>query len=323
MKKPKDSMDKGGNTRRDVRMMDKLTPEQERLLPIYKEEGIALGLATDKGLTLEEVTPLIEEAYRNADLTPPGKVVYVDSPVQLLTACFKLLKKTEREPTSEELKALWCELDIFCGSQEAYWMYFYKFFKDACGVPGLEKLDPLMNLAKSVGWCVFYDEAAVVSRLPIQIHVAHGRLHNQLGPAVLYKDGYSVYCMNGVRFEKSKIKFILLPANDISPEEILGIQNVEQRAEVIKKVGVKNLFDKLKPTKLDSLVKKAYNTSYELYSVVLGNYSPRIYLKMINPSTGETHLEAVHPDCKTVSEALQWRKTGIVSDKYIFPRFLT
>ena len=34
-------------------------------------------------------------------------------------------------------------------------------------------------------------------------------------------------------------------------------------------------------------------------------YAP--YLLMKNPSTGTMHMEGVHPDCKTVEQALNWR----------------
>ena len=35
--------------------------------------------------------------------------------------------------------------------------------------------------------------------------------------------------------------------------------------------------------------------------------SQQKYLKMRNPSTGEYHIEGVHPNCQTVREALAWR----------------
>jgi hypothetical protein len=39
----------------------------------------------------------------------------------------------------------------------------------------------------------------------------------------------------------------------------------------------------------------------------LGDGRNRPYLKMINPSIGTYHIEGVHPECKTVKEALIWR----------------
>jgi len=36
-----------------------------------------------------------------------------------------------------------------------------------------------------------------------------------------------------------------------------------------------------------------------------------IYLRMRNPSTGEIHIEAVHPSCRNCREALNWRVGGL------------
>jgi hypothetical protein len=42
-------------------------------------------------------------------------------------------------------------------------------------------------------------------------------------------------------------------------------------------------------------------------SIDLGDGRYRPYLKMINPSLGVVHVEGVHPDCKTVEEAICFR----------------
>jgi hypothetical protein len=44
------------------------------------------------------------------------------------------------------------------------------------------------------------------------------------------------------------------------------------------------------------------------------------FLKMQNPSTGEWHIEGVHPSCRTVEQALAWRNG---EEEYIMPRTLT
>jgi hypothetical protein len=45
--------------------------------------------------------------------------------------------------------------------------------------------------------------------------------------------------------------------------------------------------------------------------IFTGNpYSPMLFLKMKNPSTGQWHLEAVHPGLATVDQALNWRNRG-------------
>jgi hypothetical protein len=51
---------------------------------------------------------------------------------------------------------------------------------------------------------------------------------------------------------------------------------------------------------------------YGLFVMDLGDGIPRHYLRMLNPSTGVWHVEGVHPDCRTVAEALAWRNQADV-----------
>ena len=46
---------------------------------------------------------------------------------------------------------------------------------------------------------------------------------------------------------------------------------------------------------------------YELLCIDIGDGRGRPYLKMTNPSVGTVHIEGVHPDCKTVESALNFR----------------
>lgn len=46
---------------------------------------------------------------------------------------------------------------------------------------------------------------------------------------------------------------------------------------------------------------------YELLWLGLEDGRTRPYLKMKNPSIGVYHIEGVHPTCRTVRQALNWR----------------
>lgn len=178
-----------------------------------------------------------------------------------------------------------------------------------------------MNLAAAaVGWVVPLEGQAIVTPVPAEVHMRNGVLHNSNGPAITYADGFSVYALNGVMFRGEMTKYISTPTDQLDYAEVLSIRNVEQRAEVIKRIGISNLFTRLSPKLLDS----SREHGYELYSITLGNYEPRKYLKMLNPSVeGEIHIEAVHPDCKIVNEALSFRNFGTVSNDFTKPMVLT
>ena len=89
---------------------------------------------------------------------------------------------------------------------------------------------------------------------------------------------------------------------DIDPKIILKENNAEVRREIVRKIGIERLCQKLNAKVLDK-----QGDVYELLNLDLGENLIRPYLKMRNPSIGTFHVEGVSPDCKTVQEALNWR----------------
>jgi hypothetical protein len=205
------------------------------------------------------------------------------------------------------------------GQHDTPWLSFYSYFLNECNIEAGRKLIPLTELAGSVGWCVPLKDFFIVSPKPSALYRnSHERLHRDLGAAMEYEGESFLYALNGVRFEGDEIKWVTTPASELDHKEILKIKNVEQRAEVIKKVGIDKLFFKLQPTLLDSK-----GEMYELYKINLGGDRERVYLKMNNPSIVETHIEAVHPTVTTVNQALAWRNFGEVTNNFIEPMALT
>ncbi len=97
------------------------------------------------------------------------------------------------------------------GSHDAGWLSFFDFFKSECHIKGLEKLDGLFELSQNCGWWWPFNGLAILTERPIEIHMKDKKLHREGGPAILYKDGFSVYALNGVRVLKEIAE---TPAND-------------------------------------------------------------------------------------------------------------
>lgn len=321
--------------------IDKLTAEQEALLPVYREKWLKIGLQNGKKLPAnDQLLFLFKNVYKAGGFKAPTHVLTVTNPLNgclaskylsEMKAPFNMVdlqgqidsyiaansdKPEIRKQLNNELnKAIY-------GLHDAFWLGFYDFFLEQFQMKEIEKLVPLMDLAKAgIGWSWCFEEVAVVSPQPSALHMKNERLHNTTGPAIHYKDGFDVYAMNGVIFEGDMTKFVTTPAGELNANEVLNIKNVEQRAETIKKVGIAKLFTALKPEKLDNST--VNGLPYELFRVSIGYPVPRIYLKMNNPSVDEVHIEAVHPDCKTVNEALNYRNQGKVSDLFTAPMVLT
>jgi hypothetical protein len=96
-------------------------------------------------------------------------------------------------------------------------------------------------------------------------------------------------------------------AVEIDCNEFPKIQNVEVRREFIRKVGAERLLHKLGSKLLDK------RGDYELHLLDLGGTTGKWpYLKMLNPSIGTWHVEAVGKECNTVTKALNFRNGGRV-----------
>jgi hypothetical protein len=175
-----------------------------------------------------------------------------------------------------------------------------------------------MNLASAgIGWWWPFENIVIVAPQPTKLSLINGRLHNSNAPVISYA-GFDIYALNGVVFNDEMIRFITTPVDKLSPQDILAIKNVEQRAEVIKRVGIQKLFAHLDTKKLD------HQNDYELHQIIINeNWKPRKYLLMKNPSVDEIHLEAVHPDCNTVESALNFRNFGSTTGVFIQPIKLT
>lgn len=293
------------------KLITELTPEQEAKLIEYREEGLRLGLEEhpnglpDKPL----INELVNRLYAAYKLAAPT-VYFEDSPRAGRIKVDSIL--------GVETKFKW---DFMAGSQELYWLYFYKFINNELPVekttlPLIETCD----LMEKVGWIFLYESFVVVTPKPAKINMVNGRLHNANGPALEFLDGYRLYALNGVRFSGEMAKFVSTPINELDHKEVLNIKNVEQRAEVIKRVGIDKLFSALGPKLIDS------SRGYDLFEIKVYEDSPRIYIKMDNPSVPEVHIEAVHPDCRTVEQALNWRNLGSVElpkEGFLAPLILT
>ena len=105
----------------------------------------------------------------------------------------------------------------------------------------------------------------------------------------------------------------------VNPADAFKIRNVSERRLYLDKFTPEEIVESMKPEVLDKST--INNSEYELIRFELDpiNQEQAYYLKMLNPSTGETHLEGVGPynssntgmrdgiEEETVEAALMWR----------------
>lgn len=296
-----------------------LTEAQKAKIPEYVERGLGYGLQTQKAdYDMGRVRELVQKLYTKLGYNKLPAIHICQSP----KAANKLVKELKVKAGVSTTESDGLDFDYIPGSQYLSWLYMYDFINKEVVEPADRVTDTcyeeLMHLCEYIGWFWAYDTDIIISQHPVSIKMTNQRLHNPTGPAMEYTDGFKLYAINGVRFDVDIAeKFIETPVDKIAYDDVLGIKNAEQRSEIIKKIGINKLFNHLKPKKLHTA------DGYELYSVSVVQGVDRIYLKMQNPSIDEVHVEAVHPDCKTVQQALYWRNFGDLNDKFVKPRILT
>lgn len=280
-------------------MIEKLTPEQEALFPVYIEKGIKVGTDTSC-FTQEEAEKIVNDIYTVIleKPIPEDGVKVFDSP--------KAVWAYVCEVVGKKMDFVW---PYFSGSFDSFIFANYDFFIDELKAEVDEKILHKYNVWKKqlqLGPIFPFDDICLVSQKPVEIHFKDKKLHNETGPAIKYNDGFCVYALNGVRVTKELVE---TPWDALDPNIMLKERNAEVRREIVRKIGIERVIEKLGAEVIDKDKKQVAGVEheYELLLFDIGNDNKCPYLKMINPSIGTYHIEGVHPDCKTVSDALAWR----------------
>ena len=158
-----------------------------------------------------------------------------------------------------------------------------------------------------------FEDFCVVCQKPEEIHFnKDDNLHKEGGAAIRYSDGFSVWSLNGVTVSQEVAE---TPSDKLSAQLMLTEKNAEVRREIYRKIGAERVAHDLGAKERDR------KGDYELLLIPMGNGREHPFLKMKNPSIGVYHLEAVHRDCKTVNQALNFRKGRPIDSEWKEPLF--
>ena len=123
------------------------------------------------------------------------------------------------------------------GSWDAYWLAWL-LAAELCGV----KYDVgprvgvggMADVSRSAGWWWPMKGAIVLTDRPKVIaRDERGRLHSTSGPALLYRDGYVLWAVHGVRVDERIVEH----PETITPEEIYAEANTERRRVMLEQFG--------------------------------------------------------------------------------------
>lgn len=316
-------------------MIESLTPQQEKDLQVHLEAWF-----THASCTNPADRPRVEGAVRAAHEVigrPCHRIVWVDSPAAALYLAI-LLQPSDGDDIDAQLKKIHkvggqitnvvqkfgtkerelfrsLSSEFWCWGSQEYWIALHRF----CQKIGIKyapedarKLDIWEDLTHG-GWVISFEKLSICVERPVEIYwtkapLQDRRLHRDGGAALLYRDGWAVYSLNGVLVPDW---LALTPEGQIDPKRLTEISNVEIRREFLRKVGIERVLAAFESKVIDSAAfeNDSGHHEYELLELkVPGTNNKWRYLKMSNPSVhGIYHVEGVANQCKTVREALLFR----------------
>jgi hypothetical protein len=269
--------------------IEKLTQEQEALLPVYRDKWIKIGMSTEP-LDLENAKKAVCLAYELAGLPHPTKFYTAKSPMDAI----RVIKELDPSMSEKQIFS-----DMVYGFQDAYWLGFYEYFFEVFNIEECGKLKGLIELAKYSGWLSMYEDTVVFQDRPMAIRLDdQNRTHCETGPAIEYSDGFGIYVWHGVRIPSVWIE----NKSSLTPEMALTWQNIEQRRCACEILGWAKILKGLDAKTIDEDDDPMIGTLVEVNIPDIGREK---FLKVLC-GTGREFAIPVPPDVKTALEANAW-----------------
>ena len=293
-----------------MKKISKLTKEQEEYIPVHINKYIRKAMEPiDHELKRWAVNSLYKREGKN-----PPLILYFENPIQCklfqLFLCRSQLYSQFRSQLDSQLDF---EVSSPLKDKKNYfwvniwWLYmagWYTYMKYIGIVFEKEAFDLFTVFCENTCFCIPYGNLYLYSEKPIEVNWKNKLLHCDGDAAIKFKGEYALYFLNGVAVSK---EIACTPAEELNPEIILTEKNAEIRREIVRKIGIERIIQKMECKTLDTW--KDY-TLLE-FPHIKGMQTKGVYLKMKNPSTGTIHIEGVSPEIKTVAEALNWRIGGL------------
>jgi hypothetical protein len=181
---------------------------------------------------------------------------------------------------------------------------FYRDELGARGEPGAsEALDRWVEIARSCFWWWPYRGLCVACDRPEGLHLAGGRLHNDAGPAVRFRDGWSVWAIGGVRVDEQ----VVLHPETQTIKQIRREPNAEAKRVRIERFGWQRYLSEAGAAVIDRCRNDIEATRETLLRLPGGE----TVLLCACPSTARVYALEVPADVRTCAQAQAWLSGGL------------
>lgn len=212
-----------------------LTPKREAIIKEAHAEFLALGLCCDRA-DKARAEAAFARAYRTIG-REPVPVIWVASP---MTASLAIHVLGLRDSLGASLggSQIQPHYSYWWGQQDLYWVAYYRVAA-RMGVQfetsAADRLDIMEEIGRSCMWWYPRDGIIIACDRPAAVHMDdQHRLHCEDGPAVLFRDGWSVHAVHGVRVPA----WIVEKPDEITPAKIDAEDNAEIRRVMMDRYGI-------------------------------------------------------------------------------------
>lgn len=273
-------------------MISELTPEQQAMCPVLVEKYKSIGLDTrpiDFDLAVESIKALVDDVD-----TSEYTFEYVESPVSIM-------KKSKI---------------LTYGNMDSYWVAHYDFFYTNFGI--CQEIVKMKDVVENCSWVMFSEEEKkiyIVDR-PCTIKFDdQQRTHCENGPAIEYRDGFSVYLWHGNRVPS----WWIMEPEKLSEKEFLHHTNSEMRRVACEIVGWAKALEKMHARVLDEDKDPEIGT---LLSVDIPEIGTELFLKVMCGTRREFAMP-VPPHLETAIQAQAWMLGFDNVDEFMPPEIRT
>lgn len=194
--------------------IESLTREQQAMFPVYVDRFIEYGLSTENSTCqdFEDCFQAVLALYKTTNEASTEILAFPGTETGLVLETPAYTPTDDDIPTHYEVYDSPRAIGAACGntnfandssygSCEAGWLAHYNFMRDELGVEISDNINYFYIIGQHCFWWYTDVKAKKVcfSRKPVEIHMVNGRLHNDSGPSVLFRDGFGVYSIDGLR----------------------------------------------------------------------------------------------------------------------------
>jgi len=274
--------------------IEKLTAEQEAMLSVYADKYIKIGLNTD-AIDFDKAVAAVKETLAFIDFDySKTKFIYAASP------------RDYHKNTAFE--------HVSFGTNDSYRLGYYKFFSDNFNI--CNEITAIEQMIIECGW-VYHNaktNTIVICDRPEKISIVDGVLSCENGPAILFRDGFSVYSWRGTRVPGVWVE----NPESITSEVFLSHPDAEERRCACEIVGWAKVLEKMKAVVIDADGDPEIGT---LMEVEIPDVGKERFIKVMCGTKREFALP-VPPHMKTALEAQAWM-FGLDPSEFKIPEIRT